>query len=167
MTTVAGIFDDEAAAQRAVQALLNHHFLADQISALVPQHGHLEQVPVVRRDAMGTGAAVGAGLGAVLGTTLVSTGLLLGPVSLLGVGPVVAALWGAAAGGATGTAGGALMGLMDLFWQEADLPAQELSRGAIWISVDAPGRHAEAEAALRSAGARHLGRRPSDEEPVA
>lgn len=159
MTLVAGTFDDEQAANKAVQVILEHHFNRSQISMLVYEDGTAKEVPVVYTNGVGPGAAVGAAIGAVIGT------IVMGPIALVAAGPVLALLEVAAAGAAAGSLTGALGGLG--FWKEsADLQAQDLSNGAIWVGIDTETGLAEAEAALVAAGARRISRTEPPGSPV-
>jgi hypothetical protein len=156
MPTVAGIFEDEDRVQEAIRLLLERHIDTSQISVLVSEHGERHEVPIVHRTGIGRGAAIGAVVGTLLGVGLVSTGVLA-PLGLVGAGPVLALLQGAAAGAATGSFAGALAGMG--FWEdEADLHAEALERGAVWVGVHTEGPADAAEAALREAGARHVAR---------
>lgn len=161
MTLVAGTFEDEAAANKAVQVILNHHFNPTQISVLVYENGESHEVPVEHHTGVSRGAAIGAALGAVLGT------LVMGPVALVAIGPALVLLEAAAAGAAAGTLTGALGGLG--FWEEsANLQAEDLTNGAIWVAIDTDTALDEAEAALRDAGARRVSRAgPRGEQPRA
>lgn len=121
MSTVAGIFNSSADAERAVEALRTAGVAEDRVSLLTPGTSgqQLDAVPTTETEQEGMGKAVGGVVGGALG---VAGGLHLGAAaaSLLipGVGPVLAAgLIGAAllgaGGAATGmAAGGALEGSM-------------------------------------------------------
>jgi hypothetical protein len=76
---------------------------------------------------------------------------------LIGVGPALALLEGAAAGAAAGTLTGALGGLG--FWEEtADIQARDLDNGRIWVGIETDTQLDTAEAALREAGAETVSR---------
>ncbi|PYS76780.1 MAG: hypothetical protein DMF67_00855 [Acidobacteria bacterium] len=114
MSTVAGIFNSRADAERAVGRLREAGVAEDRISLLTPgtTQEQLDEVPTTETEQPGMGAALGGTVGGALG---VAGGLHLGAAaaSLLipGVGPVLAAgLIGAALLGAGGAATGIAMG---------------------------------------------------------
>jgi hypothetical protein len=114
MSTVAGIFNSSAEAERAVEALRTAGIGEDRISLLTPGASpqQLDDVPTTETEQEGMGKAVGGVVGGALG---VAGGLQLGAAaaSLLvpGVGPVLAAgLIGAALLGAGGAATGMAAG---------------------------------------------------------
>ena len=114
MSTVAGIFNSTAEAERAVEALRTAGIGEDRISLLTPgtSQEQLDDVPTTETEQEGMGKAVGGVVGGALG---VAGGLHLGAAaaSLLvpGVGPVLAAgLVGAALLGAGGAATGMAAG---------------------------------------------------------
>jgi hypothetical protein len=114
MSTVAGIFNSTAEAERAVEALRMANIPEDRVSLLTPgtSESQLDDVPTTETEQEGMGKAVGGVVGGALG---VAGGLHLGAAaaSLLvpGVGPVLAAgLVGAALLGAGGAATGMAAG---------------------------------------------------------
>ncbi|MDT5156524.1 MAG: hypothetical protein QOH51_881 [Acidobacteriota bacterium] len=114
MSTVAGIFNSPADAERAVEGLRSTDIGEDRVSLLTPGMGReqLEDVPTTETEQPGMGPALGGAVGGALG---VAGGLHLGAAaaSLLipGVGPVLAAgLIGAALLGAGGAATGTFVG---------------------------------------------------------
>lgn len=115
MKAVAGIFDNNVTADRAVASLLDQGFTKDQISLIMSDKTHKTLFSSTddeaNRIAKGgiMGAAVGGTLGAFL-AGLTTVGIIALPGgSLLAVGPIVAALYGAGAGGAFGGLSGALI----------------------------------------------------------
>jgi hypothetical protein len=114
MSTVAGIFNTTAEAERAVEGLRSTDIQEERVSLLMPgttQHT-LDDVPTTDTEQPGMGTALGGAVGGALG---IAGGLNLGAAvaSLLipGVGPVLAAgLVGAALLGAGGAATGAAVG---------------------------------------------------------
>lgn len=158
MTTfVSGTYDDAEKANRAVQALIEAEFDADDISVVIADRTGVHPVEVEHDSGVGSGARLGAALGAALGAigaTLVSTGVLAAPGSVVwAAGPVLAALRGAVAGGTLGVALGAAAGLGS--WAEsAHLHAEDLHGGSVLIGVHADGvRVAKAREVLGSCGA--------------
>ena len=121
MSTVAGIFNSSAEAERAVEALRTAGISEDRISLLTPGTSgqQLDEVPTTETEQPGMGKAIGGTVGGALG--IAGGGALSAAAASLlipGVGPVLAAgLIGAAllgaGGAATGmAAGGALEGSM-------------------------------------------------------
>jgi hypothetical protein len=115
MSTVAGIFQSRADAERAAGHLRSAGFSDERISVLTPESTPEEierEVPTTETEQPGMGTALGTTVGGALG---VAGGMHLGVVfaSLFvpGVGPVFAAgLLGAALLGAGGAAAGAAAG---------------------------------------------------------
>jgi hypothetical protein len=114
MSTVAGIFNSPAEAERAVESLRAAGVADERISVLTPgtSQEQLDDVPTTETEQPGMGPAIGGTVGGALG---IAGGLHLGAAaaSLLvpGVGPVLAAgLIGAALLGAGGAATGVMAG---------------------------------------------------------
>jgi hypothetical protein len=114
MSTVAGIYNSTAEAERVATALREGGFGEEHVSVLTPgtTQTELDEVPTTETEQPGMGTALGGAVGGALG---VAGGLHLGAAaaSLLvpGVGPVLAAgLVGAALLGAGGAATGAAVG---------------------------------------------------------
>ena len=93
MSTVAGIFNSTAEAERVAAALREGGFGEEHVSLLTPgtTQGELDKVPTTETEQPGRGTALGGAVGGALG---VAGGLHLGAAaaSLLvpGVGPVLA-----------------------------------------------------------------------------
>ena len=136
MSTVAGIFNSRADAERAVEGLRSSGFGEDRISLLAPgaSQEQLDEVPTTETEQPGMGKALGGAVGGALG---VAGGLELGAAaaSLLvpGVGPVFAAgLVGAALLGAGGAVTGAAVG-----GALEDSLARELPHDELFVYEDA------------------------------
>jgi hypothetical protein len=163
---VAGVFEDQTAASRALAALVEAHFEPEDVSIVLTDEVTLEHEDVRIRDELETmeGARLGGEVGAVLGAMgagMVAVGVVVGPVALVAAGPVVAALKGALAVGAFGVVTGWLVGL-GIMREEADFHAAHIKEGAVWVGVHATGAHAEeAHSILESAGARFYPRVPT------
>lgn len=144
---VYGVFRDEKAAARAMEALVGAEFGVDEISALMHEGWDVEELHAEQWPRVPRGAALGAALGALGGAVLV-------PVAgLLAVGPVLAALGGAIAGGAAGTFVGGVTGMIRSR-SEFDFVHHHLKEGAVLVGVETiAARRAAAEAALLGAGA--------------
>ena len=114
MSTVAGIFNSSAEAERAVEALRTAGIGEDRISLLTPgtSDSKLDEVPTTETEQEGMGKAVGGVVGGALG--IAGGGALSAAAASLlipGVGPVLAAgLVGAALFGAGGAATGMAAG---------------------------------------------------------
>ena len=157
---VAGVFDDQQHAARAIAGLVEAHFEPeDDISVVLTDEWTAEHEAVPIRDELEImeGAKIGGGIGAVIGATgaaMVAAGVLAGPAALIAVGPVIAALEGGLAVGAFGTVAGWLVGL-GIMREEADFHAAHIKEGSVWIGVHATGKRAEtARAVLAEAGAK-------------
>ena len=137
--TVLALYDDFAAAEDAVEALVDAGFDRNSISLVANDVGEKYASSLKTGSTDDVKAGQGAGFGAIVG------GLIgLGAVLIPGVGPVLAAgplaalLFGgigAAAGAATG---GVVAGLVDLGMdeKEAGYYAEGIRRGGALVSVD-------------------------------
>lgn len=159
---VAGIFHDRTAAREAIARLIDHHFEPDDdISVVLTDEAAVEHEDIPIRDELQIieGAEIGGAIGALLGGTgagLVAAGLLAGPVALVAMGPVAAALNGALAVGAWGVFTGWVAGL-GIEKQEADFHAAHIEKGAVWVGVHATGERGQmALDVLQEAGAERL-----------
>jgi hypothetical protein len=151
---VVGVFEDHAAAERAVEALRRAGFGQEQIGVVV-RHGDAQAAPRVEADTEPeTGAAVGAVTGGVLGSLL---GVAVA-LTLPGVGAAMAAgiLAGILGGATLGITGGGLVGALiglGLSEEEARHYEREFHAGRTLVTVQADGRHADAAAILSQCGA--------------
>ena len=149
------VFEDRAAAERAVAELQRAGFGTEKIGLLVRSGGPATAPTVVDADvAPEEGAAVGAVTGGTVGG-LIGAGLAL---TIPGVGPALAVgvLAGLLGGAAAGIAGGGLLGALiglGLAHEEAHHYHQEFQRGRTLVTVQADGRGAEAAAILARCGA--------------
>ena len=156
--TVAGVFADEAAADRAVARLVDAHFDPPRDLQVMVAHRRVhEPVSVEERFDIDRTAAVGSAVGGVVGgvaAALVATGLIPG-LGLLAAAPAVAVAQGVVLGVAGGFAFGAVAGLGH--WREDPRFGDAHVHGVAWVGVHAQGPRAEeARTILRDAGARHL-----------
>jgi hypothetical protein len=115
MKTVAGTFDNQAAADRAIATLLDEGFSKNEFSLLMTEKTHNTVFNITDDEANSvakgglTGAMVGGAIGALL-AGLTGVGVFFVPgMGLLASGPVIAALSGAGAGAAVGGLSGALI----------------------------------------------------------
>jgi hypothetical protein len=163
--TVAAVFDDRADAERAISALKDMGYAADQIGvALRDRSAQGELVEETGTNVAG-GAATGAVGGGLLGG-LVGWLVGIGALAIPGIGPVVAggalatafgvaggtAVAGAGIGAATGGVLGALVG-MGIPEEEARHFERGFHAGGTLVTVRAAGgRAGEAADVLRAYG---------------
>ncbi len=154
MTTVAGIFDSDMTASRAVSSLLDEGFTTDDISLIMSRNTREDYFPATGKedDRAAKGGIVGAVTGGALGALiagLAAVGTIAFPAGgLLATGPVVAALAGAGAGGAVGGLSGALISL-GFAADEARRYEEEVKQGRAVVIVHA--EDDDEEAAARNA----------------
>lgn len=158
-TAVYGIFQSQASAESAVQALVQAGFNNNDISVLMPDQDSTREFAHENATKAPEGAATGAATGGALGGTL---GLLagIGALAIPGVGPfiaagpIVGALAGLGAGGAVGGLVGALVG-MGLPEYEAKRYEGRVKDGGVLLSVHAAtsDRAQSAKAILERTGA--------------
>ncbi len=114
-TLVTGLFKTRAAAERAVESLINYGYSRDDISLLMTDDTRGREFSLQMATKAPEGVATGATIGGVLGAVaagLVALGIIVVPgLPLVAAGPVVAALAGLGAGGAAGGLTGGLIGL--------------------------------------------------------
>ena len=140
-TAVYGIYQSQASAERAVDALVQAGFTNNDISVLMPDQDSTREFAHENSTKAPEGAATGAATGGALGGTL---GLLagIGALAIPGVGPLIAAgpivgaLAGLGAGGAVGGLVGALVG-MGLPEYEAKRYEGRVKDGGVLLSVHA------------------------------
>ncbi len=161
MSSVTGIFDSAADADRAVARLLADGFAQDLISLILPGAQTVRPTPShVATDgsqlAEGgfTGAAIGSALGALLASLTAVGSLVLPGGNILMAGPIVAALSGAGAGGIVGGLSGVLIGA-GFAMDDAQRYEQDLEEGKSIVVVTATDeiKQARARIALRTNGA--------------
>jgi hypothetical protein len=160
MKTVAGIFDSEITADRAVSSLLDEGFSKDDISLIMSSKTRDSLFSSTDDEAnrVAKGGIFGAALGGTLGALvagLTTVGIVVLPGGgLLAVGPVIAALSGAGAGGVFGGLSGALISA-GFAADEASRYEEEIKRGKVIVIVHAPNEQKAivAEAALAMSGA--------------
>lgn len=115
MSTVAGIFQSRAAAERAVENLHSAGIATDYINLLTPGTSNEEveaAVPTTETEQPGMGSALGGTVGGAMGAAGgITIGATLASLFVPGVGPILAAgVLGAALLGAGGAAAGAAVG---------------------------------------------------------
>jgi hypothetical protein len=145
------VFEDRAAAERAVGELQRAGFGTEKIGLLVRNGGPaVVDADVAPEEGAAVGAVTGGTVGGLIGAGLALTIPGVGPA--LAVGVLAGLLGGAAAGIAGGGLLGALIGL-GLSHEEAHHYHQEFQRGRTLVTVQADGRGAEAAAILARCGA--------------
>ncbi len=155
MTNVAGIFDSETAANRAVSQLLDAGFKKEDISLIVSDRARhaIFSAPTDDESTRATkGGAAGALFGGAIGVLvagLTTVGVLAVPGSgLLFAGPIISVLAGAGAGAAVGGLSGALISA-GFAVDEAKQYEEEIKRGkAVVIVHTTDDRAARARVAL-------------------
>ncbi len=160
MKTVAGIFDSDITADRAVSSLLDEGFRKDDISLIMSDKARETLFSSTDDEAnrVAKGGIMGATLGGAVGALiagLTTVGVVILPGgSLLAVGPIVAALYGAGAGGAIGGLSGALISA-GFAADDANRYEEEVKQGKAVVIVHAANENkaAKAETALAVSGA--------------
>lgn len=163
-----GVFDEPAAAERAVDALWAAGFPHDRIDMVTRDQGNVPGTPrlEIQKDAA-HGAGVGAGAGAVAGAVAGAAATLLIPGlgAVLG-GGLIAGLLGGVGGAAMGAAGGTFLGpfvALEMNEDEARHYSRHVEQGRTVVLVRTPDRREEARRILQSAGA---GRQHDWQAPV-
>jgi hypothetical protein len=136
---VFGVVENEAAANRVVEALVAAHIPTSFVSVLFPSAGATRDFAVEKGTKAPEGAIAGGATGGALGGTL---GLLagLGLLAIPGIGPLVAAgplmaaLSGVAVGATVGSIAGGLIGL-GIPELQAKLYETRVREGKVLISV--------------------------------
>src|SRR5262245_20669681 len=110
---VTGFFKTRAAAETALDAVLNRGYTAQDVTVLMSDSTRTKEFAVETGTKAAKGAGVGGALGGAVGATLgaiaaVGTSVAVPGLGLIVAGPLAAALAGAGAGAATG----GLIGLM-------------------------------------------------------
>lgn len=154
---VSGLFRNRSEAERAVEDLIAHGFMREDISMLMSDATRGREFRVTDSTKAPEGAAAGAALGGVIGalaTGLVALGIVAVPgVGLVAAGPILAALAGLGAGAAAGGLTGALIG-MGIPEHEAKFYNEEIGRGGILVGVYThDDRTSQARKVLEAAGA--------------
>jgi uncharacterized protein (TIGR02271 family) len=171
-TTVVGVFQDRAQAQKAIDELKRAGFREDEIGMTVRDSGSIERADTgaARDDAGGethategaaAGLAAGAGVGALWGLGIVAIGLpAIGPA--IAGGALAAVLSSAVAGATAAGTGGALIGL-GIPKEEAEYYESEFKAGRTLVTVKTTTRQDEAMAIMRGHGGYDMGSRHEDE----
>jgi hypothetical protein len=158
---ITGIFRTRSSAMLAVEDLIRHGFLQDDISLLMSEttRGREFMVDETTKapEGLATGAAIGGAIGAIaLGLT--ATGLVAAPaVGLFAAGQWLAALAGFGAGALGGGLIGGLIGL-GIPEHEAELYRGEIEKGGILLGLVAQeeDRAKEGHRLLEANGGEHV-----------
>jgi hypothetical protein len=154
--TVVGLFADQAAAERGIEALKAAGFSQQQIGVAVRDRQQLKDLT----EGTGTEAAEGAAKGAMGGGVLGGlVGLLagVGALAIPGIGPIIAggALASTLAGAGIGAAAGGLIGaLVGMGLPEDDAKHFErgFQEGGVLVTVLTVGNAEEARAVILARG---------------
>lgn len=166
-TTLVGTFDDQNAAEHAIEQLRDAGFEREQIgfaghdpdstkTRQIEEHGN-----TAGPGALG-GLVTGAAAGGVIGWLGLAAIPAIGP--FLAGGAIGSALIGAAAGGATGGILGGLLGL-GIPRHEAEMHEEQVKQGRTLVSVQAD-NIGDAEKILADAGAMDVRRYAVERETV-
>jgi uncharacterized protein (TIGR02271 family) len=155
--TVVGLFDDQPAAERGIQALKAAGFSEQQIGVAVRDKQRQQELT----EGTGTQAAEGAATGAVGGGVLGGVvGLLagVGALAIPGIGPIIAggALASTLAGAGIGAAAGGLIGAlagMGVPEEDARHFERGFQEGGVLVTVQAGGDAERARQVLLASGA--------------
>ncbi len=144
-------YRSEAEAERAVRALQDAGFGADEISIVAKDQDRAQDVAqdtgTDTAEGAGIGAATGGVLGALGGLIVGATALTIPGIGLVIAGPLAAVLGGAGIGAITGGLAGALAGL-GVSEDDAKQYEQRVEAGDILVVVAAGQREAEARQIL-------------------
>lgn len=152
MNNIAGIFDSQVVADRAVAELLDIGFSKDDISLIMSDktrnHIFNSTDDEASRTAKGgaAGALIGGALGALIAGLTAAGSIVTSGGALLVAGPIVAALSGAGAGAAVGGLAGALV-RAGFAADEANRYEDEIKRGKAVVVAHAIDAAKAAEAA--------------------
>jgi hypothetical protein len=150
MKVVAGLFESQSMAQRAIEDLRTAGIDSGRVSVIARDKDRAKEVAEQTGAEVATGAATGAGVGAVLGA---AAGWLvgIGALAIPGIGPIVAAGPIAAALGVAGTtaaagagvgvvAGGIIGALTGWGFSETEAKAYQegIERGDLLLAVEVP-----------------------------
>ena len=155
MNTIIGVFDEPAAARRAVDALHASSLKLHDVSLLSRTDERAKGVGHDGDVSAGQGATVGAVWGGVVGLAAL---LIPGVGPFIAAGAIASALTGAALGAGLGAIGGALTG-MGVPEEEARWYAKQVHGGSTLVTVDAANRFDEAQKILRRHGGDDVGTR--------
>ena len=139
--SIVGIARDFAHAERIVAVLRHAGFSQNDLSVLMADPRSTREFAMANKTKAPEGATVGGGTGAVIGGALgwlagIGALAIPGVGPLIAAGPIMAALSGAALGGAVGSISGALIGL-GIPEFEATLYEGRVKEGAALIAVHA------------------------------
>ena len=159
---VTGLLNTRAAAETAVDAILQNGYGRQDISVVMSDSTRARHFALETGTQAAQGAGVGAGVGGTIGAVVaaiaaVGTNLIIPGMGLVVAGPLAAALAGLGAGGAAGGLIGALVGA-GIPEHRAKAYESGLKAGGILVGVEARSdREAEIlEKVLESAGAQDI-----------
>jgi hypothetical protein len=143
--SVAGVFSDRPAAERAYELLREMGYQEDDINVLLSDETRKRFVPSPRfeteivgiglNEGPGVGAAIGASAGLLFGALIGAAASIAFPgVGLIAVGPIASAIAGAGVGGMTGGLLGSLVGV-GIPESDAAMYEEKLKQGSVIIGV--------------------------------
>ena len=142
-TIMTAIFRDRDAAERAYGALMNRGYKSKDVNLLMSNETRERCFPRTERattelgskakEGAGIGAVAGGGLGALL-AGMAASGIAVPLLPIIAIGPLAAALGGAATGGTLGAVVGALVGA-GIPEERAKLYDTGIKEGGIVIGV--------------------------------
>ncbi|MFE4711514.1 general stress protein [Paenibacillus sp. NPDC056722] len=150
---IAGVFDTEQEATRAIEGLQSRGYRTDEISIITRNRDEFKHISdetgTMAPEGVATGVASGGVLGGIAGL-LAGIGALaipgIGPI--LAAGPIAATLTGAAVGAGAGGLVGGLIGL-GIPEEEAREYEGYVDRGKILVLVEDRGRDREVHSLFR------------------
>jgi hypothetical protein len=162
---IAGIFDEEPQASKAVKGLLSEHFgSCDHLEVIASNRHDREVVRIRERFPTWRYAFYGAFLGAFFTEVGIGiSGIGFGPFTLTDWGPYWAVFEAGWIGASVGFALGALLSIEPAD-PELAFDALRIRDGVVWVGLRAAGARARrARQILSEAGARHLMEREPEE----
>lgn len=161
--TVAGIFEDEASASKALEKLVEARFdIEADVNVMISNRHDRQTIPIWSLVPDMSGALIGAGIAAFSAAAAILLARIdFGPFSLVEWGSAFAAFEAAFAAGCVGMVIGLMMSF-ELAHPNAAFHLARFHDGVVWVGVKAAGARAErARKVLSEAGARHfVDRRP-------
>jgi hypothetical protein len=161
-TAVFGIYQNSAAAERAVDQILAAGFSNNDISVLLPDNQSSKEFAHEKNTKAPEGTTTGVTAGGVIGGTLgvlagIGTLAIPGLGPFIAAGPIMAGLAGLGVGGAVGGLIGALVG-MGIPEYEAKRYEGRMKNGGVLLSVHCNGSHevARAKDLLKQSGAEDI-----------
>lgn len=140
MPTVAGLFDERGAAERAVRDLVDAEYASETIGLLsagepIPGGQIAYETDNAGAEGLATGAGAGAIIGGAFGLLVGATVIAVPGAALLAAGPLAGLISGAVIGATSGGLLGGLIGL-GIPRTHAEAYAEGVRRGGVVVTVD-------------------------------